>query len=222
MGRFRADRVWQAAGLAVILLLAAGGWFLFIGPKYAEADETRAERETVEIQTITLRKRVGQLKQESDELPKYKAALKQAQAALPADSGVPDFLRQLQASGDELGVDVNGISVAAPSEVVEQAGVYELPMTVSVNGTAARLSSFLTRMQSAQPRAVLITAATLTSQGTSGSTSTDSTSTDSAGTDENGGDAGDADQAATMTLSLALKAYVIPPAGTGAPTVTSK
>ena len=44
-----------------------------------------------------------------------KAALKANQRALPSDSGVPDFLRQLQGSGEATRVKVRGVSVAPPA-----------------------------------------------------------------------------------------------------------
>ena len=48
MGMRRIDQIWLAAGLAFIVLLVAGGWFLFISPKFGEADDVNAEAATAQ------------------------------------------------------------------------------------------------------------------------------------------------------------------------------
>jgi Tfp pilus assembly protein PilO len=205
MGTRQSDRLWIGGGAVVIVLLVLAGYFLLIKPKYDEADAVRGQTETSDVRLITLRRRLAELKEQRSKLAEFKSTLKTNQAALPADSGVPDFLRQLQASSDQVGVSVNGMSVNVP-EPVPAAGsptVYALPITVAVEGPADHLEEFVSQLQDVQPRAVLIESANLSPKG--GDDSADSTS------------AG----AASLSLSLSLKAFVAPPAGAGTPRITT-
>ena len=205
MGARNVARIWVIAGAAVIVLLAVASWFLLIGPKYTEAAEVRSQVEDTETQLIALRKKIAGLEEQKARLSTYKSALKANQQALPADSGVPDFLRQLQTSGEATGVKVSGVSVAPPAQATGMSGVWQLPITLTAEGDPDNLGAFLNQLQSVQPRAVLVENANLTQ---------------SAGTAGTGGTGGGSSE--KPSLSLSLLAYVAPPAGSGAPIVTTK
>jgi hypothetical protein len=112
---------------------------------------------------------------------------------------VPDFLRQLQDSGELVGVTVTGVTVNAPEQATGS-GVYSLPITVTVEGVADELGRFLDQLQRVQPRAVLVQSANMTAAGEAGSATS--------GADKQ------------LTMTLAVKAFVAPEAGAPAPTVT--
>jgi type IV pilus assembly protein PilO len=132
------------------------------------------------------------------------AELRKKQKALPSDSGVPAFLRQIQASGEALSVNVSGVSVSAPVQQTNLPAVWALPITMTADGSAANLGKFLQGLQSsAQSRAVLIETASLSPQ--AGDPAADGTAS-----------------VATTSVNLTLRAFVAPPAGTGTPTVTTK
>nr|BFE76329.1 hypothetical protein GCM10020092_096300 [Actinoplanes digitatis] len=96
-------------------------------------------------------------------------------------------------------VDVSGITVGQPVAEESAPGVWALPIQLTAEGTASRLGAFLQRLQgSAQKRAVLIETANLASEG--------------------GEEMG---VSRPMSLNLTVKAFVAPPPGAGAPTVTS-
>ena len=194
MAARHADRIWMIGGVIGAALLIAVGWFLAIDPKNTEIDDLRGQKETTETQLIALRRRLADLQADNEKLPQYQAALKRNKAALPEDSGVPDFLRQLQDSGDLVGVTVTGVTVNAPEQ---QAGtaVYSLPITVTVEGGADDLGRFLDQLQRVQPRAVLVESANMTA-------------------------AGDVAAGKDLMMTLAVKAFVAPRAGQPAPTVT--
>ena len=201
MGARHADRLWIFGGFAVVLVLAVIGWLFVISPKYADADTVRTEAADTETKIAQLRKRIADLEKDKAKLPEFKRTLERNRNALPSDSGVPDFLRQLQASGDALNVEVGGVNVSAPQLVNGFTTVYALPMTMTAEGSPDNLGSFLRQLQETQPRAVLIDSANMTSQA------------EAAAAD--GSDAGD------MTVNLSLKAFVAVPAGAGAPTITT-
>lgn len=192
-----ADRIWMIAGAVVILLLGLVSWFLLIRPQEIETDDLTLQTDTARSQAADIRKRIAELKKEQASLPKLRATLRGYQDALPVDSGVPAFLRQLQAAGTDLDVDVSGITVSSPAEVAQVPGVWALPIQLTVDGTAANLGAFLDQLQGAdQKRAVLVESANLTL------------------TDDSKPDG-------EMSVSLAVKAFVAPPLGSGAPTVTT-
>ena len=199
MGARHADRLWMIGGVAVIIALALISWFFVINPKYAEADEVRQQTADTQVQIGVLNKRIADLEKQKSKLPTYTAQLKASQAALPSDSGVPDFLRQLQSAGDDLDVTVGGVAVNAPAAVDGFTSVYSLPITLTLDGSADNLGKFLDHLQQNQPRAVLINSATVTSQ-VSGTA---------------------ADASGGVTISLSLRAFVAVPAGQGAPVITT-
>ena len=201
MGTRHADRLWIFGGVAVVLVLAVISWLFVISPKYAEADTVRTEAADTELKISQLRKRITELEKDRARLPEFKRTLERNRNALPADSGVPDFLRQLQSSGDALNVSVGGINVSAPQLVNGFTTVYALPMTLTAEGSADNLGSFLRQLQDTQPRAVLIDSANMTSQ--------------------SGAEGADESNAGDMTVNLSLKAFVAVPAGAGAPTITT-
>jgi type IV pilus assembly protein PilO len=200
MGTRHADRLWIFGGVAVVLVLALISWFFVISPKYADAATVRTEAADNELKIVQLRKRIAELERDKAKLPEFKRTLERNRNALPADSGVPDFLRQVQTSGDALDVTVGGINVSAPLLVTGFTTVYSLPMTLTAEGSAENLGSFLRQLQETQPRAVLIDSANVTAQDTGD------------GADQDAGD---------VTVSLSLKAFVAVPAGAGAPTITT-
>ncbi|GLY97340.1 hypothetical protein Acsp02_45940 [Actinoplanes sp. NBRC 103695] len=186
-------------GAAVIVALALISWFFLINPKYAEASDVRRQAEDTEIQITMLNKRIAELEKQKSKLPQYRAALKVSQRALPADSGVPDLLRQLQKSGDDLDVTVGGVVVNGASVQKDLPNVYALPINLTLEGSAENLGTFLTQLQQSQPRAVLINSAAMTTQ----------VSTEGA---ENTGQ---------PTINLSLVAFVAVPAGQGAPSIAT-
>jgi Tfp pilus assembly protein PilO len=200
MGARHADRLWMIGGAAVIVALTLMSWFFLISPKYAEAADVHQQTEDTQVQIAVLNKRIADLDKEKSKLPQYRAALRVSQQALPADSGVPDFLRQLQSSGDALSVTVGGVNVNTATKVEGATNVYSLPIALTLDGSAANLGKFLNQLQQKQPRAVLINSAAMTTE-------------DAAAAAKGTG---------AVTVSLSLTAFVAVPAGQGAPSITTK
>ncbi|BFU46779.1 type 4a pilus biogenesis protein PilO [Krasilnikovia sp. MM14-A1004] len=186
------DRIWLLGGFVVIVLLTVLSWFLLIQPTYAEADQRHSEAGDTQTQLTQLRKRNTELEAEDAKKVEYKAKLASYQAALTTGSGVPDFLRELQKSGTSMNVLVSGLTVADPAPVKGTTNVSALPITLTASGSAEDLSTFLTRLQNGQPRALLIDSANL------------------------GKDQG------SWTLNLTIKAFVSESAGSATPAPTGK
>jgi type IV pilus assembly protein PilO len=200
MGTRHADRIWMIGGAAVVALLVVAGWYLLIRPQYTATDDVHSQTRDTQVQLVTLRKRITELKKQQANLDTIEAALAKRQKALPADSGVPAFLRQLQAAGTATGVDVTGVAVSSPTQLANPPAVWSLPITLTAKGTAAALVSFLTTLQTGQARAVLIEKANLTPLTDTADSSTPTGS---------------------LSMSISLKAFVATTSGT-APTMPAK
>jgi Tfp pilus assembly protein PilO len=203
MGARNTARVWMIAGAAAIVLLIVAGWFLLISPKFTKADDVRTQIDDTDTQLIGLRKKIAGLEAQKARLSTYKAALQANQQALPSTPAVPDFLRQLQDAGSATRVKVNGVSVAPPAQVTGVAGVWQLPITLTAQGDPNNLGAFLNQLQAVQPRAVLVQTANLTQSAGTGAS-------DASG------------YSGKASLNLSLFAFVAPPAGSGAPIVTTR
>ena len=193
------NRLWMIAGLAAIALLGLLTWSFAVSPQRTDAAALQAQTEVARDQANTLRTRTVKLTAEKANLPTLKQDLAARQAALPANSGVPAFLRQLQATGTSVGVDISGITVGDPAAVDTLPGVWALPIQLTAQGSVAQLDGFLKQLQGAgQKRAVLIEGANLTSESDAASGAAGSTS-----------------------LNLTVKAFVAPPVGAGTPSITT-
>nr|WP_296070438.1 type 4a pilus biogenesis protein PilO [uncultured Actinoplanes sp.] len=157
----RTDGMWLIGGFLAAVLLVAAGWFLLISPKFAQADDVRTEADGASLQLMKLNKEVATLAALEKKKSTYVAQLRAKQAALPTSYDVPAFVRQLQDSGTALNVDISGITVGSPAKSGTVSDVVELPITLAAQGTPANLSRFLTKLQTGQPRAVLISSVNL-------------------------------------------------------------
>ncbi|MET8148427.1 type 4a pilus biogenesis protein PilO [Actinoplanes sp. NPDC049668] len=199
MGTRHAERLWVIAGVAIVALLVVLTWLLLVNPQHTEAADLEEQTDAYVTQAAKLRKQNAKLAADQAGINELTKEYKALATALPPDSGVPAFLRQLQASGNVVDVDVSGITVGQPEAEESAPGVWALPIQLTAEGTASRLGAFLQRLQgSAQKRAVLIETADLSSEG--------------------GEEMGNG---RPMSLSLTVKAFVAPPPGAGAPVVTS-
>ena len=182
------NRLWMIAGLAAIALLGLLTWSFAVSPQRSDTAALEEQTRAAHDQADVLRARIVKLKADKANLPALKEDLAARQAALPANSGVPAFLRQLQATGTKVGADISGITVGDPAAVDTLPGVWALPIQLTAEGTPAQLDGFLKQLQGAdQKRAVLIEIANLTSEGRA---------------------------AGETSLNLTVKAFVAPPAGT--------
>lgn len=196
MGARQVNQLWMLAGVAAVVLLGVMTWFFAVSPQRTDAAALLAQTDVASEQAATLRTRTVKLTAEKANLPALREDLAARQAALPANSGVPAFLRQLQATGTSVGVDVSGITVGDPAPEEASSGVWQLPIQLTAHGSVAQLDGFLKQLQDdGQKRAVLIEGANLT------------TGSDTA--------------AGSTSLNLTVKAFVAPTVGAGTPSITT-
>lgn len=155
----RIDQIWLYGGLALIVLLIAGSWFMLISPTYAEEAKAIGATEDTTIQLTKAKNSFSALKEETAKLDEYTDQLAGYQAALPVASktnGIPAFLKQLQTMGTKLNIDVSGYSASAEEASEEVSVVTTLPIALNIEGDVEQVSKFVRQLQTVQPRAVLI------------------------------------------------------------------
>ncbi|WP_199515998.1 type 4a pilus biogenesis protein PilO [Nucisporomicrobium flavum] len=190
------NRLWLAAGFLVVVLLVAGTYFGVVSTMSTDTDALHDQTGTAQLQMVGLRKQIAKLEADRKNEKQLTAARDAYRDALPTDSGVPAFLRQLQASGSDVGVDVSGLTVGTPSKDEAVPGVWSIEIQLTADGEPGELDDFLGQLQgSAQKRAVLIESAALANS--------------------------ESENSKDLRLNLTVKAFVAPPVGAGAPTVTT-
>jgi Tfp pilus assembly protein PilO len=193
VSRLNRHHLWLLGGVLGATLLFVVTYFFIVGPQREETSSLRDQAAQSEEQFASLQRRIRTLRDQNDELTRYKQELEKARQALPTTPSMSDLLRELQVAGDETGVAVGSLTIGNAVEVVGISSVYALPLSLSVTGTVPKLNAFLDQLQKIQPRALLVSTAVLT-----------------------GGDNSGSDKKAT-TLALTMQAFVAPPAGTGVP-----
>jgi hypothetical protein len=185
--RSQAERLWLLGGGLVALVMFLIGYFFFISPQRSETADVDSQIATTQSQNDVLQHRIDALREQNKNIAKFEADLAKARLALPAVSGVSDFLRTLQSLGNATLTNVTSLAVGTPTDVSVVAGaapsaapgasstapaggaaapatgstptslVYALPISATVTGSPAALEKFLDQLQTVQPRAVLIT-----------------------------------------------------------------
>jgi Tfp pilus assembly protein PilO len=206
--RSQRERLWLVSGGLIAFVMLLIGYFFFISPQRSNTTDVNSRAATVRQQNAVLQARLDALREESKNLPKVKAQLATLQQALPSTSGISDFVRTLQSLGSATLTDVTALSVGQPVTVTLAAaaptvtaapttastatvptvatapGLYGLPITATVTGSPSALTKFIDQLQAVQPRAVLISDVSLTSDATAGGN--------------------------TFTLNLTMQAFVAP------------
>jgi type IV pilus assembly protein PilO len=168
--RGHVDRLWAIGGVLGAVALLAIAWFFLIGPRNSESSSLREQARTTENRLQPLAARLVELRQQNTELSHYQQQVAADRQALPTTSGLPDFLRGLQTSGETAGATVTGVTVAAATKVTAGGRqLVALPITLTAAGGLDNLNRFLDQLQQVQPRAVLITNTDLTKTDQSGS-----------------------------------------------------
>ena len=200
--RAQDKRVWLAGGAALAVLIVAVGWLAVISPQLTSAHALHGQADSARAQNSVLAAKVAKLKRQNDNVGQLKQSLRSSLAALPFDSGLPTFTRQLADQATETKVALTSITVgsavapaappAAPSAstattsagtttgsaapvpaAAAPAAVLAIPITLLSKGTNPAQLAFLKKIQVEGPRRALVTSTTLTSGASAGRASID-------------------------------------------------
>ncbi|MCW4385327.1 hypothetical protein OH146_06015 [Salinibacterium sp. SYSU T00001] len=166
-------RLGMLVAVVVIVALLAGTWFVGIGPRLSEAAAADAERESVETLNAGHEATLKRLEELDAELPALLEELDELRAAFPADSGFPDYFREVEAVAAAAGVTARvvgfeGPELYVPSEAqtdnaelqaalgsVSPDNFLTLSVTLEIEGAHAGVLDAISRLQATQ-RYVLI------------------------------------------------------------------
>ncbi|HEX5739940.1 MAG TPA: type 4a pilus biogenesis protein PilO [Pilimelia sp.] len=169
MGTRTADRTWMLIGVAGALAILGLGWVLLLGPALsdlsAQQDQTAATEQELALQQT----RLTRLRNDSGRLAEFQATLDRVRRELPAASGEPEFLRQLQSHYAAAGVKLVSLGAEDPVAAPNVPGTYAIPMELTVTGSASGVEKLVTLVQQSSDRAALVSSV-VTSPGEKGST----------------------------------------------------
>jgi hypothetical protein len=115
------ERLWLVGGSAAAFVMILIGYFFLIGPERSDTRTVQDEVSAARGQTTSLQKRIDQLTVQNRDLVKFRNKVAQLKLALPSTSGLPDFLRSLQALGNSSLTDVTSLTVGPPKDVLAAA-----------------------------------------------------------------------------------------------------
>jgi hypothetical protein len=181
-------RVWVGGGALAAVLLALIGWFALINPQLSSAASLRGQAGAAEQQNAQLQAKIAKLQRQNDDLAGLTSSLRDALAALPTDSGLPEFTRQLAQQAGHHRVNLTSMSVGSvtpataatasstASSTTATSGsstssaatgsaagnLYAIQVTLISSGTARDQVAFLRAVQVDGPRRALVTAVQFT------------------------------------------------------------
>lgn len=141
MPRKQIERVWLFGVVVAAALLVLVGYTMFISSQNAKTSSARSQVSTAQVANRRLQSRLDNLREQSKNLAKYQGELIAAQSALPATSGLPDFLRTLQSIGNATLTSVSSLTVGPPTDVTPIAGAaVNRAGSTSASGSSAKSS----------------------------------------------------------------------------------
>lgn len=156
-------RHWVVAAALTAFAILAGGWFLVVSPRRADAATLREQRAAVDSSNATKNAQLTQLRAQAKGLPEQQAQLAAVLTRIPADPALPGLLRSLSAAADDAGVELIAL---APAQPVAAAGpgaapsaatgsLERIPVQATVRGGYFGVEQFVAALEDL-PRAVLV------------------------------------------------------------------
>ena len=143
----RRERNILLIGFLVILLLAVGYYFLFLGPLLNNLNERAQERDDKEAQLANLQQQVAELEGVRQNAPEIERQLLELSKRIPTQPEIPTFVVQIEEIADAAGVTQLSIE-PGQVESPEGGGDYSVvPITMSFTGTYEQMQDFLLRMR---------------------------------------------------------------------------
>jgi hypothetical protein len=126
---------------ALILVYAAGGYFMLVSPKKAEAKRLDEEIATTSIE---LQSALAATAAQDDTQPIAVADIFRLSIAMPSTPDMPGILLELARIADETGIRFTSIT---PQPALPVAGYQVVPIDVAFDGSFYALSDFLFRLR---------------------------------------------------------------------------
>jgi Tfp pilus assembly protein PilO len=120
---------WVALAAVAALVLVAGGWFLLVSPKRANAAALRTQVSEKQQANQVLQTQIAALKAQAKDLPKQQATLAAVAAKIPNNGAMPTLIRSLNSAADDTGVELVSMAPTPPTAVA--------PATAATGSTTA-------------------------------------------------------------------------------------
>lgn len=141
----RRDRNVLLIGLLVIVLLAIGYYFLFLGPLLNNLDERVQERSDKETQLANVQQQVAELEAVRENASEIERQLLELSKRIPTQPEIATLVVQIEEIADAAGVTQLSIE---PGDVEPPPGGGDfsvIPVTMSFEGTYEQMQDFLLR-----------------------------------------------------------------------------
>lgn len=147
-------RLWVIGSAFVAVLVLAGGWFLGVQPRLAEASAAESERESVAAINAQYEAILVELRELSENLPALERELDELRVEIPQEPELSTYLGQLNALAESAGVSLNEVTASTPilvsEELASTVGVTDLvavPVRISALGPPEGITAFLKSAQ---------------------------------------------------------------------------
>lgn len=154
-------RKWSLLTAVLIVGILAASWFLLVSPTRGKASDLRDQATQQQATNEGLVQKLNQLKAQSLDLPKQKAALAVFRRQIPDNPALPTLIRDLTAAGRKVGVVVQSMKPGTPVPVVAVAPVPVAPPASTTSDTSGTATDGTTDGTSTAPAAVAPTAPSL-------------------------------------------------------------
>lgn len=167
----------KVVGAVALLVVAALGWLLVVGPQTAALTDVRTQTVDAVAQTEGLRQQLAVLKDQQEQLPRIRSASADLSTKFPATADQPGLFEAVSAAVSDAGIPAKNLTALTPSPPVvgsgdETAGVplqtegavgdlATQTVTVSVDSTYDQTRILLANLEQ-MPRAYLVTSLTVT------------------------------------------------------------
>lgn len=147
--------------IAVVFVLCAAFFFLFVRARMNELNSVREEIAAEENRTIQLESELARLQDLRERAPELEAELAEIRQLVPQNHEVANFLFQVEEASNAAGVDFLTITPELPKAPPEGAPLAEVRLTMTAEGGYFALQDFVRRLY-ALDRAVRIDLFSLT------------------------------------------------------------
>ena len=137
-------------GLALLIIVVVGGYFLLLQPKMAHVDSLRVESVKVQTELAQNRALAANLSRFRGEASILRARLEAAQERLPSEKEMPGLYRQLHNLAQQSGLT---LVLFQPREMRQEDVYAEVPINISAETGYHQLGTFFDRV-SRLPRLV--------------------------------------------------------------------
>ncbi|MCA1830086.1 MAG: type 4a pilus biogenesis protein PilO [Actinomycetota bacterium] len=129
------------------IFVAVVFFMFFLKPKMAEIADTKDKVAAAKADEADLQSQIQKLQDIRQQEPELRARLNAVAGALPSEPDLPDFIRQVQASATQAGVDLQSIAPSPPTKIANATGVQQVNVTIVVASDFYPLEDFLARIE---------------------------------------------------------------------------